>query len=61
MILTKPCEWCGELLTFDSNKMKGDDSPVIYIRTRRKSKLLFCRKCFNEIGASGAICLANID
>ena len=61
MIITKPCEWCGQLLTFDSNKMKGDDSPVIYIKTRRQTKMLFCRKCFNRIGASGAICLADRD
>lgn len=59
MKLNKQCEYCGQLINYDTyNDKWGDASPVVHIVTRRKTHLLFHKECVAKIGASGAMSLS---
>lgn len=58
MIINKPCDYCGEYITYDTyNDKWGDASPVVHIRTKRKTHILIHKDCMNKIGASGTMSL----
>ena len=59
MKLNKQCEYCGDMIQYDTYYDKyGDGAPVVHIVTKRKTHLLFHRECIAKIGASGAMSLA---